>query len=73
MPGWGKNTLLHADRKVVCLNSIICIECSIAPAANAYTIAGALNGMDKRIWIVQAQGIPSIATGEPASLRLPCC
>ncbi|KAJ9120896.1 hypothetical protein QFC22_002831 [Naganishia vaughanmartiniae] len=35
----------------------------IAPAANAYSIAGAVGGMDKRIWIVQAQGIPSIITG----------
>ncbi|KAM0750503.1 MFS general substrate transporter [Meredithblackwellia eburnea MCA 4105] len=35
----------------------------IAPAANAYAIAGPLNGMSKRIWIVQAQSVPSIATG----------
>lgn len=35
----------------------------IAPAANAYSIAGALNGMDKRIWIVQAQAVPSIVSG----------
>ncbi|KAH8083141.1 major facilitator superfamily domain-containing protein [Filobasidium floriforme] len=40
----------------------------IAPAANAYPIAGALNGMDKRIWIVQAQGIPSIVTGPIISI-----
>ncbi|SGY34004.1 BQ5605_C002g01577 [Microbotryum silenes-dioicae] len=36
---------------------------AIAPAANAYSIAGPLNGMSKRIWIVQAQSVPSIATG----------
>ena len=41
---------------------------SIAPAANSYSIAGALNGMDKRIWIVQAQGIPSIVTGPIISI-----
>lgn len=36
---------------------------AVAPASNAYTIAAALNGNDKRIWIVQAAGIPSIVTG----------
>ncbi|BGP71293.1 hypothetical protein NBRC10513v2_004662 [Rhodotorula toruloides] len=36
----------------------------IAPAANAYTIAGVLGAdSSKRIWIVQAQGVPSIVTG----------
>jgi hypothetical protein len=40
---------------------------SIAPAANAYSIAGAVNGMDKRIWIVQAvsqSATYAIFTGE---------
>ncbi|KAK4051421.1 hypothetical protein OIV83_002905 [Microbotryomycetes sp. JL201] len=36
---------------------------AIAPAANQYNIAGNLNGMDKRMWIVQAGAIPSIASG----------
>ena len=36
---------------------------SIAPAANSYSIAGSVNGSDKRIWIVQAQAVPSIASG----------
>ncbi|KAK4051412.1 hypothetical protein OIV83_002896 [Microbotryomycetes sp. JL201] len=35
----------------------------IAPAASQYTIAGSLRAMDKRIWIVQAGAVPSIATG----------
>ncbi len=35
------------------------VPCRIAPAASAYAIAGALNGMDKRIWIVQAVSIVS--------------
>jgi hypothetical protein len=36
------------------------LSASIAPAANAYLIAGALNGMDKRIWIVQAVSLAVI-------------
>ncbi|KAK4057263.1 hypothetical protein OIO90_001760 [Microbotryomycetes sp. JL221] len=35
----------------------------IAPAANQYSIAGSLQAMDKRIWIVQAGAVPSIASG----------
>ncbi|KAM0789205.1 hypothetical protein ACM66B_000050 [Microbotryomycetes sp. NB124-2] len=35
----------------------------IAPAASQYSIAGNLRAMDKRIWIVQAGAVPSIATG----------
>ncbi|KAG0663204.1 hypothetical protein C6P46_002793 [Rhodotorula mucilaginosa] len=36
----------------------------IAPAANAYAITGAIGGTSgQRIWIVQAQGVPSIVTG----------
>lgn len=36
----------------------------IAPAANAYAISGALGGTtSQRIWIVQAQAVPSIVTG----------
>ncbi|EKD05000.1 hypothetical protein A1Q2_00699 [Trichosporon asahii var. asahii CBS 8904] len=40
----------------------------VAPAASAYTIAAALDGNDKRMWIVQAQGIPSIASGPIVSI-----
>ncbi|KAH8658501.1 major facilitator superfamily domain-containing protein [Xylariales sp. PMI_506] len=36
---------------------------SIAPAVSAYTIAGTLGDINQHMWIVQAQGIPSIATG----------
>ncbi|BGP57389.1 hypothetical protein JCM8202_005031 [Rhodotorula sphaerocarpa] len=36
----------------------------IAPAANAYSITAAIGGnAGQRIWIVQAQGVPSIVTG----------
>ncbi|GAA6037989.1 hypothetical protein JCM8097_009528 [Rhodosporidiobolus ruineniae] len=37
---------------------------SVAPAANAYSVAGALGGnTGQRIWIVQALSVPSIVTG----------
>ncbi|GAA5869827.1 hypothetical protein JCM8547_005853 [Rhodosporidiobolus lusitaniae] len=37
---------------------------AVAPAANAYSVAGALGGTTgQRIWIVQAQSVPSIVTG----------
>lgn len=45
------------------LGAFLNVFYGIAPAAASYSIAGSLNGMDKRIWIVQAQGIPSIVTG----------
>lgn len=45
------------------LGAFLNVFYGIAPAAASYSIAGSLNGMSKRIWIVQAQGIPSIITG----------